>query len=170
MPLVAFDSNICIWCIKHQCTEGQEQEMNKAIQLANLLSKANYEILIPIPVVTELLSSIPDPDERIKLYKKMQSSFQIGMFDEKAAIILAEILNYHFIASNKSYQQLGLSKTPLKYDALLIAIAKASGAEALYAHDKGCRSTAAHFLSVLNLDERPRSIVQDVGIFQADMK
>jgi predicted nucleic acid-binding protein len=168
MPLVAFDTNICIWCIKQTCTSGQEPEMKKAIELANTLSRANFEILIPIPVVTELLSNIPDQNARIKLYKDIQARFHLGMFDEKAALILSDILNFHFLQSNREYQNLGITKTHLKYDSLLIAIAKSSGAEALYSHDGNCKNTAAHFFDVLNLDERPKSISQNVGLFQTE--
>ncbi len=71
MPLVAFDSNICIWCIKEECVKGQEQEMQKAILLKDILTRANFDIVIPIPVMSELLSNISDVSERLHLYSEI---------------------------------------------------------------------------------------------------
>ena len=165
MPLVAFDSNICIWCIKEECTKGQEQEMQKAVTLRNVLTQAGYDILIPIPVVTELLSNVSDSNERISLYKEIKKTFQVAQFDEKAALLLAEILNHHYQGTNRAYKQLGITKVPLKYDALLVALSKSAGAECLFAHDNDCKTIAAQFYSVKGLDERPDSISQKVGVF-----
>jgi predicted nucleic acid-binding protein len=168
MPLVAFDSNICIWCIKEDCTKGQEQEMRKAITLRNVLTQAGYDILIPIPVVTELLSNVSDANERLTFYNEIKKTFQVGQFDEKAALILAEILNHHYHSTNRAYKQLGITKVPLKYDALLVALSKSAGAECLFAHDNDCKIIAAHFYSVKGLDERPDSINQNTGIFSQE--
>ncbi len=166
MPLVAFDSNICVWCIKEDCTPGQEQEMNKAIALREILTKAGYDILIPMPVVSELLSNISSPEERIKLYIEIRKTFQIAEFNAKSSLILAEILNHHYTIGKPHYQSLGITKHPLKYDALIVAIAKAADAECLFAHDKDCKIVAAHFYTVKGLDERPDSINQKQGLFE----
>src|SRR5689334_20631108 len=99
MPLIAFDSNICIWCIKEECTTGQEAEMHKAIKLRKLLTKVGYDILIPIPVVSELLSNISGESDRQIFFGEIKKTFQVGEFDAKASLILAEILNYHYITS-----------------------------------------------------------------------
>lgn len=165
MPLVAFDSNICIWCIKEECTQGQEQEMNRAIALRKLLTSAGFDVLIPLPVVTELLSNIGDGGDRLHFFNEIKRTFQIGEFDAKASLLLAEILNHHYQGTNRAYKELGITKVALKYDALLVAISKSSGAECLFAHDNDCRTIAAHFFCVKGLDERPDSIPQNVGVF-----
>ena len=165
MPLIAFDSNICIWCIKKECSPGQESEMQKAIRLSDLLTKEGYHILIPVPVISELLSNIEDALERQKLFLEIRKTFQIGEFDTKASLVLAEILNYHYITTNKQYKNLGIQKQPLKYDALLVAISKSSGAECLFAHDPDCKTIAANFFPVKGLDERPDSIDQNIGMY-----
>lgn len=166
MSLIAFDSNICIWCIKEECTPGQEVEMQAAIKLRKLLTKAGYDILIPIPVVSELLSNIPDVTQRQALFNEIKRTFQIAEFDAKASLLLAEILNYHFITSNKQYKTLGITKTALKYDALIVATSKAHGAECLFAYDPDCKKIAVHFLPVKDLNERPDSISQNIGVFE----
>ncbi len=166
MPLVAFDSNICIWCIKEECVKGQEQEMQKAILLKDILTRANFDIVIPIPVMSELLSNISDVSERLHLYSEIWKTYQIAEFDAKASLILAEILNFHYNLVNKQqYQSLGIKKTPLKYDALLVAVSKSAGAECLFAHDPDCKIVAATFFDVKGLDERPNSISQNIGVF-----
>lgn len=165
MPLIALDSNISIWCIKEECTPGQEAEMQAAIKLRKLLTKAGYDILIPIPVVSELLSNISDIAQRQEFFNEIRKTFQIGEFDSKAALLLAEILNYHYITSNKHYKNLGITKTALKYDALIIAAAKAHGAECLFASDPDCKKIAVHFLPVKNVYERPDSVNQNIGVF-----
>ncbi len=157
MPLVAFDSNCCIWCFKSEFTSGQEYEKQSAIKLKELLIKHNFQILLPIPVVTELLSNINDPLERINLFQSLKKNLIIGDFNAKAAILLAEILNYHY-TNKKTYQNIGITKVSLKYDALIIAIAKAYNAECLYAHDPDCKTIAAHFYTVKKISEIPDSI------------
>jgi predicted nucleic acid-binding protein len=166
MPLVAFDSNICIWCIKEECTPGQESEMMKAINLRKLLTDNGFDILIPTPVLSELLSNIPEVGKRMDFYNEIRKTFQIGEFDTKASLQLAEILHYHYLTSNKAYQNLGITKLPMKYDALIVAISKSAGAECLFAHDNDCEIIAANFFSVKSLDERPDSINTKFGLLE----
>jgi len=166
MPLIALDSNISIWCIKDDCTPGQEAEKEAAKKLRKLLTKAGYDILIPIPVVSELLSNIGDVVKRQEFFNEIRKTFQIGEFDVKASLLLAEILNYHYDTLKKHYQTLGITKTALKYDALIVAVAKAHGAECLFAYDPDCKKIAVHFLPVKNVYERPDSINQNIGLFE----
>ncbi|MFP5042800.1 hypothetical protein, partial [Parasediminibacterium sp. JCM 36343] len=91
---------------------------------------------------------------------EIRKTFRIGVFDQKAGLLLAEILNYHY-GKKENYQSLGITKTQLKYDALIVAISKTSGAECLFAHDNDCTKISGDFFPVKGLDGRPDSILKE---------
>lgn len=159
MALVAFDANTCIWGVKNQNSPGQANMVGLANNLIKTLTKHSVDILLPSPVISELMSPMPPP-AAINFYSQLTRKFQVGYFDAKATLILAEILNHHYITTGKHYKNLGISKTAMKYDAYIIAIAVANNVEAIYSEDPDFISIAAHFVPILKLTSLPPSIIQ----------
>jgi len=157
MTLVAFDANTCIWGIKKQFTAGQEDNVTRAVNLIDKLSSRDIYVLLPNPVVSELLSPIEAYEDQMREYGRLAETFAIGTFDNRASLELARILSYHIVEKNKAYQNVGISKRCMKYDAYIIAIALANNAEGIYSEDKDFKFIAQDFIEILSLDDLPKS-------------
>lgn len=160
MPLVAFDANTCIWGIKQQATAGQGNMIGLADTLIKTLTKHSVDILLPAPVVSELMRGMTPP-QSISFYGMLDKKFEIGEFDAKATVVLGEILNHHY--SIGKYKTLGISKTAMKYDAYIIAIAVSKGVECIYSEDPDFTTIAAHFVPIHTLTKLPQSILKNDG-------
>lgn len=157
MALVSLDSNICIWGIKEQCTKGQEIQKEKAKKLIKRLYKAKHNIILPSPVISEILSPMPN-NEAAVLYAKIIRKFEIGYMDTAASLILSKILNYNYKLAKPNYKDIGITKTCMKYDAYITSIAIAAKAECIFTNDtKDFKSLVGNFIEIKGLDEMPSS-------------
>ena len=65
MGIVCIDTHIVIWGIKKQATKGQENMISRAESFLNWLDENKKKIIIPVPVISELL--VPVPNEAIEI-------------------------------------------------------------------------------------------------------
>lgn len=99
------------------------------------LGKAGDKVMIPTPVLSEVL--IVSGSQRARLLSEIQNSyaFQIEPFDIRAAVELSSIVDSD-LQSNKPLSPT-LTKAKLKFDRQIIAIAKVHGAHTIYSDDNG---------------------------------
>jgi predicted nucleic acid-binding protein len=119
------------------------------------LQKANKKIVIPTPVLSEVL--VKTGSSGLQYVKIMQRSevFDIRSFDQIAAIELAEMTRRAEATGNKRegsvepYQK-------IKLDRQIVAICKIAGVQTLYACDRGLRTFAQKAgLKVIGVHELP---------------
>jgi predicted nucleic acid-binding protein len=137
MAFVCLDANICVWGVKRVCSEGQEEMLDKAQQLLRQLQRSRKDILIPAPVVTELLCPVEDVD-RQSVMDRIYLSGRIGVVDARAAAISGAIWNAHRDRWQSYYEPGGDGlRNRFKYDLLILGTAIAHKAECIYTTDEG---------------------------------
>lgn len=113
--------------------------------LVRQLSKSRTDVLIPTPVLTEVLC-LAGAAKAQYIQQLQQAPFSVVPFDVRAAIDCAELLAAHF--GNKTN---GKAKPPgkpgardkVKFDRQIVAIAKSRQVEAIYSDDEDVVKEAA---------------------------
>lgn len=106
------------------------------------LSTKNVKLVLPTPIITEILVPVDNASDRKKFLNAAYKLFRIAPFDDYAAMVAGEIWN-----SNKNWKQYydvdgdGL-RNKFKYDLMIVAIAKVQKVSVLYSHDEGLRNVA----------------------------
>lgn len=102
--------------------------------LVQTLAKMRQRIILPTPVIGELLTAIgPSAQQYIDIVARSRV-FEIAAFDEKAAIELA-FLNREVFAEQDNARSEPYQK--VKIDRQIIAVLKSRNAEVIYTDDNG---------------------------------
>jgi predicted nucleic acid-binding protein len=130
-----------------------ERAKERIEYLIETLEAAKQKIVIPTPVLTELLAIISKPQE---LLEKINSSrwFFVYPFDQKAAIECSELIR----AAVKPAEKKSSSSTwaEAKYDYQIIAIAIAASADTIYTDDEDIhRCLAGKHIKAIRISELP---------------
>jgi predicted nucleic acid-binding protein len=130
-----------------------ERSRERIEYLIEKLNAAKQKIVIPTPVLTELLAVSSKPQE---LLEEINSSrwFFIYPFDHKAAVECAELIR----AAIKSAEKKNSSSTwaKAKFDYQIIAIAIVVGADAIYTDDEDIhRRLTGSRIKVVRISELP---------------
>lgn len=148
------DSQILIWGIKKQCTEGQENKIEKAMHFFKKVDEEQHQILIPTIVIAEILA--PEPREKHSMYMEViNDNFMIGEFNTMCAIRYAHILHDKFDDLKKFAHDNGIRREKMKADFMVLATALAYGADTLYTNDKGLTKFANPYIHVSDLPNLP---------------
>ncbi|WKL57063.1 PIN domain-containing protein [Asticcacaulis sp. ZE23SCel15] len=105
------------------------------------LAKEQETLLIPIPVLSEILIFAGDSAPLILERLHKSARFKIVPFDERAAVELA-IIHRAAIASGDKKGGSDESWTKIKFDRQIVAIAKVNGADTIYSDDKNLANFA----------------------------
>lgn len=147
--MVVFDSDFLTFLVHRNPgvpldprTEQPVSGMKEKIEyLINTLEKAREKILIPTPVLSEILSLSGDRAPEVLAELTSTYGFEIAAFDTMAAVEAA-------IATAKARQsgdKKGGADIPwhqVKFDRQIVAIAKVRGATILYSNDEHVRRLA----------------------------
>jgi predicted nucleic acid-binding protein len=122
-----------------QTGEPVERFRARINHLVSYLEKNRTKIIIPTPVLSEILvrAGAAGPDYLALI--NAQSVFRIVAFDERAAVEVAAMTRRALDAGDKRGGVDG-TWSKIKYDRQIVAIAKVEGAAALYSDDAGVRS------------------------------
>ena len=122
--LVCIDSQIFIWGIKSQSIPSQAEKIPIARNFINFLREHDYRILMPAPMLAELLSPVPSADQP-KIMALIDKRFQIAPFDNIAAYKCAELINLTLtLPELKEYRDAhAVPKNKIKFDCMIAAIA-----------------------------------------------
>jgi predicted nucleic acid-binding protein len=110
--------------------------------LLDQLSKDGERIIIPTPVLAEVLVLVGAAGPEYVLLLDRSARFEIAAFDEKAAIENAVTVSRAIATGDK---RSGLDKTPwqkIKIDRQIVAIAKVRGAKMIYSTDSDIATLA----------------------------
>lgn len=146
--LVVFDSNVLLPVLRPGLPPPLDPKTGKPVDhfdeklayLIHKLSKNRTAILIPTPVLTEVLCHAGNAGFHF-VQKLQQAPFQVAPFDVRAAIDCADLLAYHFVQKGNGHRRLGEQGKPgsrdkIKFDRQVVAIAKSRVADAIYSDDE----------------------------------
>lgn len=118
------------------------------------LSEAGIQILIPTPVLSEILVTTGPDKARVLNEINSTFAFRIQPFDEVAAVEVAMLTD----ADLKSNKRMSKAETvaKVKYDRQIIAIAKTNGVKTIYSDDNGLAKRAkANGINTIRTSDLP---------------
>ena len=102
--------------------------------LLNQLSDARTTVLIPAPVWAEVLSGAGSAlEEYVSILRTKSRWLQVSPFDERAAIECGIMLKDAYVRRRRNPKD--FRKPKVKFDHQIVAIAKVTGSDCLYAND-----------------------------------
>ena len=152
--MVVFDSSILLLVLDPKAKPPNDpatgQPLDKATErishlIANLAAKKE-KILIPTPVFCEVLVHAGAAMQPYLNFINGKSTFRIAPFDQKAAIEAALAMSDAILRGGHRVDAANpdATKTKIKFDRQIVAIAKAEGAHAVYSDDADVHSYAKH--------------------------
>ncbi|MEX2264762.1 MAG: hypothetical protein WD696_22600 [Bryobacteraceae bacterium] len=165
--MVAFDNTILSVLLfpDAEVNEGPdarpvERARERVTALVQEIADAGEQVLIPAPALAEVLAT-PDCDVDEVLSTLRGSAFiRIGDFDQRAAVELALRLRAA-VAAGDIREGVATTKTRMKFDRQIVAIALTNGARILYSDDDGVRKFGeGSGLKVKRTSELPIPIIQ----------
>lgn len=120
--------------------------------LIETLSKARIRVIVPTPVLSEILVKAGTDKARILNELTNSTAFKIQPFDAMAAVEVAELTD----SDLQSGKPLSATHTraKIKYDRQIVAIAKVIGAQTIYTDDAAlARRAAANGLTAISVSD-----------------
>jgi predicted nucleic acid-binding protein len=147
--MVAFDNTILSLLIfpdadLRQGNEGQKVEhaRERVAGLVQSVEDAREQVLVPTPVLCELLVTEGADVQDVLTTLRGSAYIRVESFDERAAVELAMRLRDARRAGDQR-EGLPITKSAMKFDRQIVAIALVSGASVLYSDDDGVAKFAA---------------------------
>lgn len=141
--MVVFDASILLFVFDENTPSSVPRAKERVEYLVDRLTAAGERIVIPTPALSEcLIHAGPAGPEYLTILSK-QSCFRIASFDERAAV---EAAIRTFQARQRGHRKGGnpeASKTKIKFDRQIAAIATVEGATVVYSDDSDVRGYAA---------------------------
>ena len=154
MKLVCLDTQIIIWGVKGEATQGQEHMPAKAKAFIAELAKSKVECIIPAIAVAECLFKAPQ--KREAMLSVFNQCFRVAPFD------LAAAEKYVSMYDNESFrnarQQSGASRETIRIDGMIVAIAVANKAECIYSDDEHVGRLARGHIECKTLASVPQQL------------
>lgn len=148
--MVAFDSTILSLLLfpdaeVHRGKESKavEHARERVVGLVRELEAAKEQILVPTPSLAEVLVTEGADVQDVLTTLRGSSWIRIGDFDERAAVELAMRLRAAIKAGDQR-EGLRITKTAMKFDRQIVAIALVNGVRVLYSDDDGVAAFAGN--------------------------
>lgn len=163
------DSQIFIWGIKGFATAGQEHKVEQAKAFVEWLSESDYRILLPTPMMAELLSAVPK-EEQAKIKQYFDKNFVVAPFDSLASEKCGELINLS-LTEDKRMKAAGEQLCPrneIKFDCMLVSIAITKRCSKVYSDDKHLKKFACGQIEVLNMPIIAKQATLDLKVRQIE--
>ncbi len=166
MSLYCIDSQIIIWGIKKVSATGQEDMIPRAEHLFELLERDGHKLMLPAPVLTEILLPVP-LELHNNFLELIQRKFRIGDVDAIASVKAAQIWNARSSdAELKAYRKNHhIAKDKMKFDFQIAAIAITKGCDAIYSHDPHIHKFVGDIIPVMKLPNLPPPPAPVIDLF-----
>lgn len=140
--MVVFDASILLFFLDENTPSSVPRAKERVDFLIETLADAGEKIVIPTPALSECLvhAGLAGPEYLVIIGK--QACFRVAAFDERAAV---EAAVRTFQARQRGQRKGGdpeLSKTKIKFDRQIAAVAAVEGATVLYSDDTNVCSYA----------------------------
>ncbi len=147
--MVAFDNTILSLLIfpdaeLRQGVEGRKVEhaRERVLGLVHQIEEARDQVIVPAPALSELLVTEGVDVQDVLTTLRSSGFIRIASFDTRAAVELALRLRDARRAGDQR-EGLPITKTAMKFDRQIVAIALVNGATVLYSDDDGVARFAA---------------------------
>lgn len=147
--MVAFDNTILSLLIfpdadLRQGSDGEKVEhaRERVAGLVQSVEDAREQVLVPTPVLCELLVTEGADVQDVLTTLRSSAYIRVESFDERAAVELAMRLRDARRAGDQR-EGLPITKSAMKFDRQIVAIALVNGATVLYSDDDGVAKFAA---------------------------
>lgn len=151
--IVCLDNNITAFALRDDAHPDDRVKVKKARALINYLDEEKKIILLPTPVITECLIPV-EVHKRDKVLRTI-NKFMIGSFDHMAAIKCAEMIHAITPDEKQFKAEKRISKSDLKFDYMIAAIAIVNEAECIYSEDLGLRKFCEGHITVRPIPDIP---------------
>lgn len=131
--MIVVDTVFLVLMIDPGSTQGNGRA-EKVRHFVEELSKTNAVVMIPSPVIAELVAGRAQKIEEVVENLRRLKGFTVQPFDEVIAIETGERIAFHQ-ASLKPHDRAQHWKVAMKYDAMIAATAIVRGASELYTDD-----------------------------------
>ena len=150
--LVCIESQIFIWGVLSQSRPNQKHMIPRAKALIKHLSDNGIRMLLPVPVITEVLTPVP-PHEHASVLAFLDKRFQVAPFDNLASYKCAELINKSLTDEElKKYrEEYSIPKQKIKFDCMIAAIAITRKAHCIYSEDAGFKKFVGGEISVVQM-------------------
>ncbi len=176
--MVVFDSSVLLLVLDPKVEPPIDPATDRPVEraaeriehLISTLAKAGEKIIIPTPVLSEVLIYAGPAMQRIITDLNSQACFRIADFNQKAAIEAA-------LSMRDALDRGGLrvdaanpddTKTKIKFDRQIVAIAKAEGAHTVYTDDNSmigyAQKSKLHGIRTADLDLPPEEPQQSLDL------
>ncbi|MGM9508132.1 type II toxin-antitoxin system VapC family toxin [Larkinella sp. GY13] len=157
---VVIDSQVFLWGVREVPTEGLEDLIPRTKALFEYLINNGYEIILPAPVLGEILITIPS-SERDDEISNLSKLFTIYHFDASVAKVFAGMMERYLKEKDKKSITLlsngkELTKGRIKFDYLICAIAVCAKAECVYSLDPDFPKFVADYILVKDIPPLPK--------------
>lgn len=149
--LYCVDTHMVIWGIKRECTNGQENMIDRATHFINECELNQHKILIPTIVVAEILGNVPLHDHA-RLTEKISNLFMVIPFDIAAARAYAKMMAEQKVAIEDAKAN-DYTSRHIKADFMIAATAIARQCHRLYTEDKALLSFATPYIEVHKISD-----------------
>jgi len=151
--IVCFDTQVLIWGIKREAAPKQTGLIERSEYLIRQCEESDTKVIIPAIVLAELLSGT---DRRLhgNVTQIVQKNFIVAPFDSQAAQKYAEMWNAQK-HTRKKLQNEGFTRSELKADCMIAAIAIVRKAGCIYTRDRGLKNFAQDFIEIRDLPLMP---------------
>jgi predicted nucleic acid-binding protein len=148
--LVCIDSHIVVWGVKEQANEEQQDMIPKTKAFLRWLDEQNKRILIPAPVIAEILSPVP-PANHPLILNLINKRFIVGTFDALASQQCAKMIYEKDPEIDKYIKEGKIPKRKWKYDYMIASIAVVNEAECIYSEDPDVHKFWDGYIDVRNI-------------------
>jgi hypothetical protein len=163
--VICIDSNIFIWGIRGVSAPGQEDMIKRAKNFISWVESKNLNILLPAPMMAEVLSPVP-VNNHTQILSLLGSRFLVTPFDAPAASKCAELLYKSFTQPDLIKYRLdnAVPKQKMKYDCMIVATCIVKRVDCLYSNDADLKKFADNQIDVQPLPDL-KEIGKQVSLF-----
>lgn len=148
--MIAVDTSVLLYLIKPDTSPPQDPFTGKPVErcqervefLISTLSKTGTKLVLPTPAVTELLVSTGESATTVLEVLRRMSVFRVADFDQRAALECSVMMSQHWAGRLKQLKA-EVGRHRIKFDLMIVAIARVAGAREILSDDKSVKDVAA---------------------------
>jgi len=141
--MVVFDASILLFVLNENTPASVPRAEERVEYLIDQLSENGEKVIIPTPALSEcLVHAGPAGPDYLAIINK-QSCFRVASFDERAAVEAAAQIHQARGRGQRKGGNPDATKTKIKFDRQIVAIAAVEGATAVYTDDSDVKAYAS---------------------------
>jgi predicted nucleic acid-binding protein len=164
---VFIDTNILIWAVRGDASNGQEGLITKAQNLIEQLSSHESRLMTSTICLGEFLVGV-DSTKHAGLANIVKRSFMLYTYDDACAVKAAWLWrkrNAEIIKLREQSQEPG-HRAKIKNDVMIVATALVHGADVLYTNDTDIQTIAGDLIEVRLLSDYEEQANRQDDLFQ----